>query len=113
MAEQERCSTCHRAFRKDRSNSQNSYYWAVVVKLLSDHTGFNDSEMHEVLKYKFLTQKKILSTKKGDEDVSISTSTTKLTTKQFEEFMTKVRQWASIDLDCYIPEPNEIPIEES
>lgn len=112
MAEQERCQTCHRPFRKDRSNNQNRYYWGVVVKLLSEHTGFNEDEMHEVLKYKFLTEKKILSTKKGWEDVSISTSTTRLTTKQFEEFMTKVRQWASIELDCYIPEPNEAHMED-
>lgn len=107
----ERCPTCHRSIKQDRSNNQNRYYWGVVINMLSEHTGFTPSEMHEVLKYRFLSYPRILISK-TPEKVLIAKSTTNLTTKEFEEFMTRVRQWASIDLGLWIPEPNQAPMEE-
>ena len=37
-----------------RSLNLNSYYWAVVVKLVSVETGYDKEETHEVLKSMFL-----------------------------------------------------------
>ena len=85
--------------RSQRSLNQNNYYHAVVVKMLSDFTGYDIDEMHEILKYEFL--KKVNTG--GFEYVQ---STAKLTTTEFEEYLEKIKTWASM-LGCVIPDPNE------
>ena len=92
-------------YTKSRSEAQNNYYWGVVIKILSEETGFSADEMHEVLKNMFLV--KVREDLKG-RTFPVGVSTTKLTTAEFEEFLAKVREWASIELNCYIPEPNEV-----
>lgn len=105
---EERCEKCGRAFKKDRSNQQNRYYWGVLIDLLSEHTGFNREEMHEVLKHKFLRYTVWIPKKDNIKEQSIiAKSTSKLTTKQFEEYQSQIRQWASTDLGLFLPEPNE------
>ena len=42
-----------RAFRV-RSISQNSYYWAVVIRYIANYTGEGVERIHETLKYNFL-----------------------------------------------------------
>jgi|SRR5690606_31581110 len=44
-------------YRRNRSREQNSYYFAVVVKILSDYFGYNTDEMHEILKLQFNSRK--------------------------------------------------------
>lgn len=88
-----------RKFKK-RTNPENSYYWAVVVKLLSDELGYTPDEMNEVLKNKFLSIHK--------EPYDTCGSFKKLPTVKFEEKMTEIREFASIELNIYIPLPNEI-----
>lgn len=107
----ERCPTCHRAIKKDRSNNQNRYYWGVVVNELSEHTGFTPDEVHEILKHKFLWKVLFVKAKSGTDKVLVGKSTAQLTTAEFENFMRDVRQWASIELGVWIPEPNEAPTE--
>ena len=87
---------------KKRSGCQNRYYWGVVVDILSDHTGYTPDEIHRVLKEKFLEREAMLGEK-------VAVSTTGLTTQEFEEYMRKIRMWASSDLQCIIPQPNEAP----
>lgn len=94
--------------KKQRSSNQNRYYFGVVIPCLSEHTGFTVNEMHEVLKYKFLKGWKTLKTKKYYVEAEYVRSTTDLNTSEFEDYMTKVREFASIELSCYIPEPNEM-----
>lgn len=91
--------------RPNRSNNQNSYYWGVVLKLISEHTGYTPEELHDILKYKFLgvEDKKILN-----ETVKVLKSTTKLNTLQFEEYLQRVRDWAQTKLNVFIPLPNEV-----
>lgn len=94
--------------KKGRSLNQNAYYFGVVVDLLSELTGFNQDEMHEILKHKFLRQTLWVPKKDGVKEKSIiARSTADLTTKEFEDYLSQIRQWASIDLGCYIPNPNE------
>ncbi len=99
------------AERKDRSNNQNRYYWGIVIDILSNHTGFSRDEMHDVLKYKFLQGWKQLETKVGIIEVDYVKSTRDLSTKEFEDYLGEIRIWASADLNCSIPEPNEPPLE--
>lgn len=94
--------------KKHRSNRQNAYYWSCVLPRISEHTGFTINEAHEVLKAMFLKGWKTLKTRKNDYvEAEYIRSTTELDTKSFEDYMTKVREWASIDIGCWIPEPNE------
>lgn len=94
--------------QKQRSMPQNSYYWGVVIEIISEHTGYPKHEVHEILKNKFLSKIVWLDKKAGKKEmVLVSRSTSDLTTKQFENFLSEVRTWASAELGCYIPEPNE------
>lgn len=103
-----RCIKCGRPFSKQRSNPQNSYYWSVVIGLISEHTGFTPEETHEILKHKFLRITLWIPKKDGVKEMSVITkTTTKLTTKAFEEYLSQIRIWASQDLGCFIPSPNE------
>lgn len=107
---QERCPTCHRPYKKDRSNGQNRYYWGVVLKAFyNSEIGYTAEEWHEIIKHKFLKEWRTVKGKTKTEEIEITRSTTDLNTKEFEELMTKIRQWASIELGIWIPEPNEQP----
>ena len=83
--------------KKDRSSRQNKYYWAVPVKILSDVTGYSDEEIHDALKFKFLTD--------HSEKLPKVKSTASLTTSEFESYLAQVRMWASQE-GWYIPDPN-------
>ena len=95
-----------RKTQKYRSYQQNKYYWGVVVELLSEATGYERQEMHEVLKGKFLARYVTIA---GSE-VPIVRSTTELNTVEFEKYTAEIRRWATQELDCQIPEPQEIDV---
>jgi hypothetical protein len=87
-----------------RSINQCRYYFAVVVKMISDETGYSKDETHEIIKGKFLSREK----KVGKDIIHYTISTSKLKTNEFESLMTEIREWASIELNLMIPQPNEI-----
>jgi hypothetical protein len=86
--------------RKPRSNQENAYYWAVIIEILRNELGYTPDEMHEALKWKFL--------KIHEGKIPTVRSTSDLSTVEFEAYMTQIREWASIDMNIYIPEPNEV-----
>ena len=93
--------------KKRRSLNLNSYYWAVIVRLLSEETGYSKDEMHEALKSMFLrTRYKI----KGIW-IDGTKSTTKLTNKEMQEYIEEAKVFASTTLGVYIPDPNEVEYE--
>ena len=87
-----------RKLRSQRSNNQNNYYWGCVLDILSKETGYEIDDLHEIMKYKFLKQNR----KTGMEYVK---STSKRSTSEFEEYLEKIRRWASIELSIFIPDP--------
>ncbi len=92
---------------KNRSSLQNRYYFGVIVRMICDEVGdkvddIETGDVHNHLKNLFL--------KKTNGIVPIIRSTSDLTTIEFEEYLTKCRQWASIELNMYIPLPNEVDI---
>ena len=89
---------------KNRTHSQNSYYWGVVLKLLSDHTGHSQDELHEYLKGKF--NQKYIEIKKGQFE-PYGGSTVTLGTIDFENYLEEIRRWAAVELGADIPLPNE------
>lgn len=96
-----KCGTENVITQKPRSLNENNYYWGVVVEELSQFTGFTPQETHTLLKNKFL---KIVKGK-----LESARSTTDLSVAEFENYLSQVRQWASEELNVFIPTPNENP----
>ena len=94
-----------RAYPK-RSLAQNKFYWGVLVHHISEHTGFTPAETHEVLKQKFLPQRKTLHNRRGVtiESVVIGGTTTRLTTQEFRLYCDRIRLWAMEFLGVVMPE---------
>ena len=90
-----------------RSLNLNSYYWAVVVRLVSAETGYDKEETHEVLKSMFLRTRYQI---KGIW-VDGMKSTTKLSNQEMNEYIEEVKRFASSSLGLYIPDPNEVEYE--
>jgi hypothetical protein len=90
--------------RSQRSNNQNNYLWGVVYKLISDATGYEVDEVHDIIKFKFLR-------KKNNYGMDYVKSTAKMNTTEMEEYLDKVRKWSEVELNCKIPMPNEIDYE--
>jgi hypothetical protein len=87
--------------KSQRSLNQNGYYHAVVIAILSDFTGYEVDEIHEALKAKFL------SLPEDDFGIVKIRSTTELSTVEFEDYLERIRRWATMKLNCFIPLPNE------
>lgn len=85
--------------KKHRSIEQNAYYWGVVVRILADDIGYNDEEMHEALKWKFLRK---------DGKIPTVRSTASMNTLEFEKYLEDIRVWASTEMGITIPLPKKI-----
>lgn len=85
---------------RNRSNKQNRFLWGVVYKILSDETGHSDEDVHRFLTGEFL--------KDRTGAIHVVKSTKDLTTKEFEDYIEKIRVWSSETLNIYIPTPNEV-----
>lgn len=90
--------------RDKRSNRQNRYFHGVVLPLLSEETGFTTNEIKSLLKNMFLGYQKLLP---NGLEVDLIKGTAELDTKEFEEFLEKVRRFSAQELDVQIPMPNE------
>jgi hypothetical protein len=86
--------------KSKRSDNQSRYYFGVVCKVLGDYFGYETDEMHEALKIKFL--------RTGAADLETVRSTTKMNTAEFEEYLERVRRWASAEYGVVVPLPNEV-----
>lgn len=87
---------------RPRSNQQNRYYWGVIIEILGKELGYTPEETHEALKIKFLL-------KEGGKIPTVR-STAELSTVEMEEYHSKIREWASQFLGCYIPDPSEVEV---
>ena len=88
-------------FAFNRSTQQNKKYWKLISELGS-FLGYDEGEMHELMKYKFLSYKQEML---GDEMVVIP-STSKLTIKEFVSYLNQVERFAvslgfKLDLSQY------------
>jgi hypothetical protein len=72
--------------KKNRSNSQNNLMWMWLPDI-ARHFGYTEDELHELLKVRFLgIEEKIVDGRTLIQPIS----TTKLTTKQMAEYLTKI-----------------------
>ena len=93
---------------KQRSEQQNAYYWGGIVTPLAEEFGYNTDEFHEVVKFKFLGTKKEAKGKDGKIRMLYKAgSTASLSTAKFEELMSKIRSWASLEFGINLLSPNE------
>lgn len=90
--------------RDTRSSNQNRYYFGAVVRPLADHLGYTEDELHEALKWKFLR-------KEAEGPLATVRSTASLDTVEFEDYLERVRTWASAELSYTIPLPGEIDLD--
>lgn len=77
-------------YKSKRSDAQNSRYWSFVTGL-ADHIGISKDEMHDILKFKFLSDDLELN----GEMMRKLKSTPKTDTKEFSEYCEKSEEWAS------------------
>jgi len=93
--------------RATRSQQQNAYYWGVIVRILSAHTGYTDDEIHDVLKAKFLPKHLALTDGNGEikGEFVLGGSTRTLKTDAFAKYCDDIKMWAADDLGVYIPDP--------
>ncbi len=87
-----------------RSLQQNAYYFGVVIQYISDETGESPEKTHEDLKEKFLPR---MWTVEDGREVEFPKSTTRLSTKEFKDYLESVIAWAASFLNLVIPDPNE------
>lgn len=90
-----------------RTWDQNSYLRWCVYKYIADYTWYDTEEIHEFCKMKFLRIDTMLQWKEKQVNIPKFLSTTELDTKQFTEYIDKIRNWASMDLWVYIPDANK------
>ena len=85
--------------RNSRSEQQNAYYWGVVISMMAYKYGDTPMNIHEQMKYEFLLDR--TGTR------PMVKSTTDLNTVEMEDYLQKVRDLASMEMELYIPLPNE------
>lgn len=85
--------------KTERSIRQNAYYWSVVVGSVARVLEYTPEKTHEALRWKFLPHR--------GQVLPVAESTADLSTLEFEEYLSRVRTWASVSLGCFIPLPNE------
>jgi hypothetical protein len=72
-----------------RSLSQNDRYW-LMLKELGSYLGYTDIELHDLLKYKFLSEQKEIA----GQPVVVIKSTSSLNTEEFSEYNRNVERFA-------------------
>ncbi len=87
--------------QKNRSAQQNKYYWGVVIPMMGEYCGYNQQEMHEALKMKFLRR---------DHGNGLPTvrSTTVLNTVEFNDYVEEVCRFAAMEFGLVIPDPGVV-----
>ena len=74
-------------YKKSRSKSQNRLMWSWI-NIMGNHFGYDKDDMHDEFKYAFLGEESYVN-RRGVERVKPK-STTKLTTKEMAEYLTKI-----------------------
>ncbi len=82
-----------------RSLSQNAYYWGVVIPLLAESCGYEDEEMHDALKHRFLRDR---ANEKGG--LVLVKSSAALNTRDFTEYIEQCRRLGA-EMGVAIPDP--------
>ena len=100
-----------RKVQNNRTLSQNSWYWGVILEIISDHTGETKEDLHEHFLSKFASRIDYLAGKEGEvEEIRVKERSHTMSTVRFTEYIESIRQWASEFLGLAIPDPGEVEI---
>jgi hypothetical protein len=88
--------------RSKRSDNQNRWYWGVCVEILANHCGYEADQMHEALKWKFLS-----GMVPDNNGLTTVRSTAKMSTDEFIKYTNQVVRWAAEELGVFIPDPRQ------
>ena len=89
-----------------RSLAQNKLYWAWL-RILSDYTGYaNLEELRLLLQLEFLGYE--FDFKYGNKQIQQVKGTSKLTVKEFREYLQKVEEYSLNTLDCKLPNEDDL-----
>lgn len=99
-------------YRKPRSNEENNYYFGVVVKMIADDIGEESENVHESLKSLFLTDIRYIKVRGKLVKITKVKSTTDLSTLEMEDYLERIRRWASELLGIVIPLPEQTIIDD-
>ena len=86
-----------------RSIQQNRYLWGVCYKMIAFETGHSEEEIHEIMKGMFNSEITDFRGKK----IKVNKSTTSLDKLEFMEYWENIKNWASMELNIIIPDPDE------
>lgn len=87
----------------DEETNFNGYYWAVVIRMVSDAMYEEDDDYtHD------LVQIEVGNVRMSSEGKEVPAGTKNMSGGEFAEYCGKVRMWASKTLSISIPEPNEV-----
>lgn len=86
-----------------RSLDQNAYWWAVPVKILAEHCGYTDAQMH----YALLGECFGYTAGPTGQPVPVKPSSSDLSTQEFKHLIDWCLTWAPTELGVEIPEPSK------
>ncbi len=97
--------------RKRRSLNQNAFYWGVVVTIVKEalkESGIimGIEQVHELLKLK-CNPLETVNQKTGEVLISPG-STAILTTSEFMDYLSNIKNWSREFLNIELPEPGEV-----
>lgn len=93
-----------------RSILQNKYYWGVIIKVLSEHTGYEKDDLHGYLTKRFLGVTYI--DLEAGQVTEVTKSTSRLNKQDFMNYCERIRIWAHESLGLKIPDPEGLTIEQ-
>lgn len=95
-----------RPLKRKRSLDQNAWLWGVAIPLLAESFGYDQHE-HERLHYNLLAEcfGAEYDQRFGREVPRVTSS--RLSTKEFSDYMEWLVRWAAVEHGCIIPLPNE------
>ena len=74
-----------------------------MLGILESDTGMSADDFHIYFRSKFLQATKEIN----GEMIEYTRSTTELKTMEAEDYYSKIRMFASVEIGCFIPLPNE------
>lgn len=77
----------------NRSLEQNERLWQLYTSI-SQHTGIEKDQLHELMGYKFLREQKVIA----GMPCEVIKSTTKLTTSEMTDYQNSIEIWAQTNL---------------
>jgi hypothetical protein len=92
-------------YRAKRTLEQNSFLWAVPIRMISEYTGMEAEDVKDYLMSRAFGTKEIEIA--GTVITKPRLGTSDLNTEQFNWFLEWIESWAAQELGIIVPKPNE------